>query len=114
MEPYKTQQDLMVKKAQEKGIQISEVTEHFRRKLSQAYENNPHFPDDSWPGTTPDITPSTVQVPLKPETMSPESGEITELPDEKDDQPSLPGKPKPALSLRIEEVLLTAAGNPKY
>ncbi|KAA8575702.1 hypothetical protein EYC84_004815 [Monilinia fructicola] len=136
---YKTQQDLMAKMATEKGIQISEITTHFQQKLSQVYEENPHcaeswalgraeysvwkqfFPEDPWPGTSPITTPSntssttltTMQAPLEAKTMGSESGEIIELPDKKVDQSSLPDKPKPTLSLKIEDILLTAAGNSK-
>ncbi|RAL67931.1 hypothetical protein DID88_008656 [Monilinia fructigena] len=125
--------------ATEKGIQISEITTHFQQELSQVYEENPHcaesraleraeyfvwkhfFPDDPWPGnssiTTPNNAPSTtlttIHSPLKAETMGSESGEIIEWPDKKDGQSSLPEKPKPTLSLKIEDTLLTAAGNSK-
>ncbi|KAF7871648.1 hypothetical protein EAF04_003755 [Stromatinia cepivora] len=121
---YKTQQNLMAKKAKENGIPTSEITKQFQQILSQVYQQNPNcteplalgkaeyrvwtkfFPNDPWPGTSPKTTP----FPFSNETMSSESGEVTSSPDKKDPS-SLPSRPKPTFSLKIEEVLLNAAGN---
>ncbi|ESZ99041.1 hypothetical protein SBOR_0575 [Sclerotinia borealis F-4128] len=121
MEPYKTQQDLMAKKAKEMGIPISEITTQFQQKLSQVYEEysdcaevwalgkaeylvwNQFFPNDPWPGASP------IHFSLSSETLGSESGEIIESPDE--DPSSLPLRRKPVFSLKIEEVLSKAAGN---
>ncbi|CAD6445401.1 c47034a3-12d2-460b-9fff-5ec132b76ee7 [Sclerotinia trifoliorum] len=118
---YKTQQNLMAKKAEENGIPTSEITKQFQQILSQIYQQNSHcneawalekaeylvwtkfFPNDPWPGTPPKTTPL-------PSTTRSESGEVTSSPDEKDPS-SLPSKPKPTFSLKVEEVLLNAAGN---
>ncbi|EDO03317.1 predicted protein [Sclerotinia sclerotiorum 1980 UF-70] len=118
---YKTQQNLMAKKAEENGIPTSEITKQFQQILSQVYQQSPNcnkswalekaeylvvIPNDPWPGTPP----KTTLLPLSDDTMGSESGEVTSSPDEKDPS-SLPSKPKPTFSLKVEEVLLNAAGN---
>ncbi|KAI9648592.1 hypothetical protein NHQ30_003229 [Ciborinia camelliae] len=123
MDSYKTQQNLMAKKASEKGIPNSEITDDFQRKLNQVFKENPHcaeswalgraeylvwkqfFPNDPWPG----ISSKAIQFP-RAETLSSESGEIVS-PDRKEIS-GLASRPKPVFSLKIEELLLNAAGNP--
>ncbi|KAF7902343.1 hypothetical protein EAF00_002246 [Botryotinia globosa] len=120
---YRTQQDLMAKKARENGIPTSELTKQFQAALSQIYQQNPQcteawalgkaeyhiwtqfFPNDPWPGTLP----KTSQVSFSNETMSPESGEIMSSPEE--GSLIFPSRPKPSLSIKIEDSLLNAAGN---
>lgn len=38
---YRTQQDLMARKARENGIPTSEITKQFQATLSQIYQQNP-------------------------------------------------------------------------
>ncbi|TGO09314.1 hypothetical protein BTUL_0170g00040 [Botrytis tulipae] len=117
---YRTQQDLMAKKARENGIPTSEITKQFQATLSQIYQQNPQcteawalgkaeyhivFPNDPWPGTLP----KTSQLSFSNETMSSESGEIMSSPEK--GSLSFPSRPKPSLSIKIEDLLLNAAGN---
>ncbi|KAF7888631.1 uncharacterized protein EAF02_003172 [Botrytis sinoallii] len=120
---YRTQQDLMAKKARENGIPTSEITKQFQATLSQIYQQNPQctedwalgkaeyhvwtqfFPNDPWPG----ILPKTSQLSFSDETMRSESGEITSSPEK--GSLSFPSRPKPNFSTKIEDVLLNAAGN---
>ncbi|KAF7910645.1 uncharacterized protein EAF01_002155 [Botrytis porri] len=121
---YKTQQDLMARKARENGIPTSEIKKRFQATLSQIYQENPQcteawalgkaechvwtqfFPNDPWPG----ILPSTSQSPFSNEIMRSESGEITSSPEK--GSLSFPSRPKPNFSIKIEDVLLNTAGNP--
>ncbi|TGO33220.1 hypothetical protein BHYA_0259g00020 [Botrytis hyacinthi] len=125
---YRTQQDLMAKKARENGISTSEITKQFQATLSQIYQQNPQcaeawalgkaeyhivrftsdpiaVPNDPWPG----ILPKTSQSSFSNETMSSESGEITSSPEK--GSLNFPSRPKPNLSIKIEDLLLNAAGN---
>ncbi|KAF7961181.1 hypothetical protein EAE96_000847 [Botrytis aclada] len=120
---YQTQQDLMARKARENGISTSEITKQFQATLSQVYQQNPQcteawalgeaeyqvwtqfFPNDPWPG----ILPRTSQLSFSNETVRSESGEITSSPEKS--SLSIPSRPKPNLSVKIEDVLLDAAGN---
>ncbi|KAM0159622.1 hypothetical protein ACHAQE_004929 [Botrytis cinerea] len=125
---YMTKQDLMARKAEENGIPTSEITKQFQAILTQVYQQNPGcteawamgkteyhvikvtsntiaVPNDPWPG----VLPKTSQLSFSNERMRSESGEITSSPDK--GPLTLPNRPKPNFSLKIEDVLLSASGN---
>ncbi|TGO46564.1 hypothetical protein BOTNAR_0579g00050 [Botryotinia narcissicola] len=131
---YRTQQDLMARKARENGIPTSEITNRFQATLSQIYQQNPQcaeawalgkaeyhthalvdpvlidviwlgVPNDPRPGTLP----KTTQLSFSNETMSSESGEIMSSPEK--GSLNFPSRPKPSLTIKIEDFLLNAAGN---